>query len=76
MNNTIELQNIDVCKYMHKGIEFIASPEFIKDVYAIHKLDAVGEIKRGIDLEIIGFKVETVVDLENKTAKLIITKTN
>ena len=71
-----EVVNIDACKYMHKGIAFYASSEFIRDVYDIHKIDVVEKIKMDIDSAIRGFKVETIVDLENKTAKLIITKTN
>lgn len=59
---------------MYRDICFSASSELTDDVYAFHGLDYFEEIKRGIDLAISGFAVETVVDLVFKTVKFNITK--
>lgn len=63
--------NTGMYNYVYKDIRFSVAHETLSDIYSI---DVVEEIKRGIDIALKGYNVEPVVDLINKTAKLIITK--
>jgi hypothetical protein len=63
--------NTGMYNYVYKDIRFSVSHEILSDIYYI---DVVEEIKRGIDIALKGYNIEPVVDLKNKTAKLIITK--
>jgi len=63
--------NTGMYYYVYKDIRFSVSNESLSEIYDI---DVIEEIKRGIDIALTGYNIEPVVDLINKTAKLIITK--
>lgn len=68
--------NTGICHYSYKGIRFDAADELITDCLEIHNIDMVKALQRSIDVALTGYHIESIVDLKNKTAKLIITKRN
>ena len=63
--------NTGMYNYVYKDIKFSVSNESLSEIYDI---DVIEEIKRSIDIALKGYNIEPVVDLKNKTAKMIITK--
>lgn len=61
-------------EYEYNGMKFSISQEAIDDLKNIHNIDAIDEIKRGIDKTLHNVIVTPNIDLENKTASLTVSK--
>jgi predicted transcriptional regulator len=61
-------------EYEYNGMKFSISQEAIDDLKNIHNIDAIDEIKRGIDKTSHNLIVTPNIDLENKTASLTVSK--
>lgn len=62
----------DVITKEYNGIIYSYTPEAANDLKLYYNLDIESEIERGIDLELNGITVETVI--ENNSAKIIVKK--
>ena len=65
---------MSVINLEYKGIKFQITPELLEDAFSIHNIDVIAEAKRAIDLELQGIEITPAIDVENKQAKLKITR--
>ena len=65
---------MSVINLEYKGIKFQITPELLEDAFSVHNVDVIAEAKRAIDLELQRIEITPTVDVENRQAKLKITR--
>lgn len=72
---TLKSTDSDIIEGDYQGIHYKFTKQAYDQFKEEFKVDPIDEIKRGIDLALLGFKIVPEVDLEKKEVALVVLRT-